>query len=83
MPVRDRSNEVAIMKTPRKATLNNQLQEACTVLEHYHMEHTIDLITRFKSPDGNGADIYVVQDQEWKQRIAECVKEIFPPKLPS
>ena len=53
-----------------------QVHAACKILEHYHIEHTDDIITRFKA-SGSGADIYVVQDPEWKARLEACVAEIF------
>ena len=61
-----------------------QLSDACDFLEHYHLEHTDDKITRFrgKSATGRTADIYVVADPEWKQRFRELCKEEFPESPP-
>ena len=52
-----------------------QLFDACAVLDHYHREHTHDKVTRFRNDDG--ADIYVVSDPEWKERLRTFVNPIF------
>jgi hypothetical protein len=54
-----------------------QVENACDVLEHYHREHTGDVITRFRS-DADGADIYITADPEWKEKLTEFTKHIFP-----
>jgi hypothetical protein len=58
-----------------------QLSQSCDFLEHYHIEHTEDKITRFRgtSKSGSGcADIYVVSDPEWKEKFAAFTASEFP-----
>ena len=54
-----------------------QLNDACNFLEHYHLEHTEDMVTRFRGKTGR-SDIYVVSDPAWKEKIAELMRLIFP-----
>ena len=58
----------------------NQVNDALKVIEHYHIEHTDDIVTRFKA-SGMGCDVYVVQDPEWKARLEQCIESIFPPRV--
>jgi hypothetical protein len=49
-----------------------QLSQSCDFLEHYHIEHTDDKITRFRGKlkgRTQAADIYVVSDPEWKEKF--------------
>ncbi len=59
-----------------------QLAQACDFLEHYHLEHTDDMVTRFQgklgTSEGDRPDIYVVSDPEWKRKMGELVAPIFP-----
>lgn len=57
-----------------------QLADSCNFLEHYHLHHSDDMITRFrgKSASARTADIYVVSDPEWKKKIREFVAAAFP-----
>lgn len=53
-----------------------QLSDACNFLEHYHTAHTADKITRFRSKSRtSGADIYVVGDLEWRQKLLELTDQ--------
>lgn len=53
-----------------------QLANSCNFLEHYHLEHTTDKVTRFRGKNGN-PDIYVVSDPEWRQKLRDTTQEIF------
>lgn len=59
-----------------------QLEHALDVLQHYHCEHTADVITRFNSPDDDGAVVYVTADPEWKRKLDEFTSEAFPNSPP-
>lgn len=60
--------------------MNRQLEQACDVLEHYHLDHTEDTITRFrgKRTKDRTADIYIVSDPDWKRKFREFTKPEFP-----
>ena len=58
-----------------KESVNQQVFEACAILDHYHREHTQDKVTRFRNEDGS--DIYVISDPEWKARLRTFVSPIF------
>jgi hypothetical protein len=55
-----------------------QLADSCNFLEHYHLHHSDDMITRFRGKGPNGTDIYVVSDPEWKEKLRACVAPVFP-----
>lgn len=57
-----------------------QLSDACDFLEHYHLFHSDDKITRFrgKKKEGAACDIIVVSDPEWKQKLRDFLKSEFP-----
>ena len=57
-----------------------QLSDACNFLEHYHQEHTTDMVTRFRGKTDR-PDIYIVGDPSWKTKFREFVKEIFPERV--
>lgn len=62
-----------------------QLARACDTLEHYHLEHSNDMVTRFRGKSKGrsaSADIYVVSDPEWKKKLADCVAPIMPQQRP-
>ena len=57
-----------------------QLSAACDFLEHYHCDHTHDMVTRFRGKlKGRriSADIYIVSDPEWKKKFFELVAPIM------
>lgn len=54
-----------------------QLSRCCDFLEHYHLEHTDDIVTRFRGKGGDRPDIYIVSDPHWKKAIADCVAPIM------
>jgi len=56
-----------------------RLSDACDFLEHYHLEYTEDVVTRFMGKGGR-PDIYIVSDPAWKERIYGLVRLIFPNK---
>jgi hypothetical protein len=56
----------------------HQLEMACDIIEHYHREHTADTITRIRGGDGDGVDIYVTADPEWKRKLLELTQEECP-----
>jgi len=53
----------------RKERAGTQVRQACEVLQHYHIDHTDDAITRFSHSSGNGVDIYLVSDPFWKAEV--------------
>ena len=59
-----------------------QLAQACDFLEHYHLEHTDGMVTRFRgklgTSEGDRPDLYIVSDLEWKRKMAELAAPIFP-----
>lgn len=58
-----------------------QLSQSCDFLEHYHIDHTEDKITRFRGKlkdRSECADIYVVSDPEWKEKFAAFTASEFP-----
>jgi hypothetical protein len=58
-----------------------QLSDSCNFLEHYHLEHTADMVTRFRGKGrDNAVHIYITSDPTWKRKIAECVAPIFDAK---
>jgi len=57
-----------------------QLANACDFLEHYHLEHTDDTVTRFRGK-GDRPDIYVVGDPEWKSKLREFLGPFFPDRI--
>jgi hypothetical protein len=54
-----------------------QLAAACDFLEHYHIAHTDDMISRFRGKGGR-PDIYIVSDKAWKSKLRNFTKSIFP-----
>lgn len=60
---------------PREEFL--QLSAACDFLEHYHLCHTSDKISRFRGKS-DMPDIIVVSDPEWKAKLREFLKSEFP-----
>ena len=57
-----------------------QFAEACDVLEHYHLEHTDDRVTRIRGKlkgSDRCADIYIVSDPEWKKKLSDWVAPIM------
>ncbi len=54
-----------------------QLADSCDFLERYHMNHTFDMVTRFRGKNGR-PDIYVVGDPQWKERMGALCAPIFP-----
>lgn len=54
---------------------DDQVFDACAVLDHYHREHTQDKVSRFRNKDGS--DIYVVSDPQWKAKLRTFVNPIF------
>ena len=56
---------------------NSQLQDALSLLQHYHLEHTNDKITRFRW-DADSPDIYIVSDPELKRKLREFTAPEFP-----
>jgi hypothetical protein len=62
-----------------------QLADACDFLEHYHIEHTDDKVTRFRGKlKGYSvcADIYVMSDPAEKQAFAQfaATRGLPPPR---
>jgi hypothetical protein len=60
-----------------------QLSDSCNFLEHYHLEHTQDKITRFRGKaksnvDRRSCDIIVVSDPIWKAKLREFLKPELP-----
>ena len=54
------------MAKPLDREGNRRLAAACDFLEHYHLEHTDDTITRFRR---GGIHIYIVSDPYWQKKI--------------
>jgi hypothetical protein len=55
----------------------DQLTAAVEYLQHYHVEHTSDMVTRFTRKSGDGVDIYIVSDPVWKRKLADFMAPIF------
>ena len=51
-----------------------QLSRACEFLEHYHLQHTQDRITRVRRHD---IHIYIVSDEEWRKKIDDLIRPIM------
>lgn len=52
-----------------------QVSDAACVLERYHFEHSADKISRYRLAD---SDIYVVSDPEWRRKLREFCRALFP-----
>lgn len=51
---------------------------ACDFLEHYHLEHTNDRVSRFRAQGyPPSADIYVVYDPELKKKMSDFFAPII------
>lgn len=62
------------MKRTKPEALPAQLHNACGFLEHWHLEHTHDKITRLA---GDYADILIVSDPVWRERLERFVSSVF------
>ena len=75
----EKMGERGMTMEPHHPELHVSLAAACDYLEHYHIDHTDDKITRFRGKrKGRTADIYVVADPDWKRRFREFTKDEFP-----
>jgi hypothetical protein len=52
-----------------KHPADKQVRMACEILQHYHVDHTNDVITRFAHSSGEGVDIYLISDPAWKAKF--------------
>ena len=57
-----------------------QASRACDFLEHYHTTHTHDMITRFHRA---AADILIVSDPAWRDRLEKFIAAAFSPEHPT
>ena len=60
------------MKRPKNLM---NFDAAADILAHYHVGHTEDMITRLVAKD---ADILIVSDPIWRDRLKRFVEEAFP-----
>lgn len=63
------------MRVAKKAThCSDGIAAACDFLEHYHIEHTSDKVSKFFA-ENHQADIYVVSDPESRRKFEALLLE--------
>lgn len=67
---------------PGGKKLFTRVEQSCNILEHYHLAHTNDVMTRLRTTGPQNAepktDIYIVSDPVWREKLREFTDSEFP-----